>query len=82
MRRYKVPEAKYFTQSFCGECGGKVPTIDAARGVAIVPMGGLDDPPPMAPQEHIWISALPSWSGIHDDLPRFEAAPTHPLGRR
>lgn len=75
LRRYKVPEAKYFTQSFCGNCGGKAPTVDAQRKVAIVPMGSLDDPPPLLPQEHIWVADLPAWNRITDDLPQCEGAP-------
>ncbi len=75
VRRYKVPEARYFTQCFCGNCGGKVPTVDTSRKIAVVPLGGLDDPPPIAPQEHIWTADVPAWSEILDDLPRFEGPP-------
>jgi len=72
---YKIPEARYFTQCFCADCGGKVPTLDAGREIAIVPLGALDDPPPIRPQEHIWTASIPSWSGIFDDLPRHEGPP-------
>jgi len=75
IRSYRVPEAKYFTQCFCGRCGATVPTLDLDRRIAIVPMGSLDDEAPIGPQEHIWTSAIPSWSGIHDDLPRREGPP-------
>lgn len=80
VRRFKVPEAEHFTQAFCSTCGGKVPVLDESRGVAIVPLGMLDDPPMLEPAEHIWTSSIPSWSGIHDDLPRFEGRPSAPLG--
>lgn len=75
IRRYKVPEAKYFTQCFCGRCGAKVPVVDRDRGITIVPLGGLDDPPPISPQEHIWTADIPSWSGIHDKLPQHQGPP-------
>ena len=75
IRRYKVPEAKYFTQSFCARCAGKVPMVDRERAIAVVPLGGLDDPSPIAPREHIWTADVPSWSGIHDALPQHEGPP-------
>jgi hypothetical protein len=76
IRRYRIPEARFFTQCFCGDCGGKVPTVDTQRGIAIVPLGALDDAPPIPPQEHIWTASIPSWSGIFDDLPRREGPPS------
>jgi hypothetical protein len=75
IRRYKVPEAQYFTQSFCARCGCKAPTLDPGRKIAVVPLGGLDDPPPLSPQEHIWTADVPAWGGIHDALPQFEGPP-------
>ncbi len=75
IRSFKLPDAKFFTQCFCGSCGGKVPMVDPGRGIAVVPMGALDDAPPIGPQEHIWCGSIPSWSGIHDDLPRHDGPP-------
>ena len=75
IREYKLPEALYFTQSFCRECGSKVPRVDADRGIAVVPMGGLDDAPPIEPEEHIWVESLAVWDQIVDDLPQHSQAP-------
>ena len=72
IRRYKLPEAEFFTQCFCERCGGKVPNLDRERGIAVVPLGGLDDPAPMAPVEHIFVADQPAWSRIEDDLPRHD----------
>jgi hypothetical protein len=67
---YKVPEAKFFTQVFCRTCGAKLPRVDLGRGIAIVPMGSLDDDPGIRPQEHIFVDDRAVWAGIHDALPR------------
>ena len=75
VRRYKVPDAQHFTQSFCGRCGAAAPTDDDARKIAVVPLGGLDDLPPIPPREHIWTASIPSWSGIYDALPQHEGPP-------
>lgn len=75
IRRYKLPEANYFTQCFCGRCGAKVPMIDPDRKIAVVPLGALDDPTPIDPREHIWTDDVPGWGGIQDDLPQCPGPP-------
>lgn len=75
VREYKLPEARYFTQAFCGACGSKVPRVDADRSIVVIPMGGLDDPPPARPEEHIWVDSRASWHDIHDALPRHAEGP-------
>jgi hypothetical protein len=75
IRLYKVPEARFFTQSFCGGCGSCVPRIDTERGVAVVPLGCLDDAPPIGPQEHIWVESKAVWHSIEDDLPQRAQGP-------
>ena len=74
---YKVPEAERFTQTFCATCGAKMPRTDAARGIAIVPMGALDDDPGVRPAEHIFVADKAPWFEITDALPQHAAyAPT------
>lgn len=70
VRRYKVPEAEFFTQTFCGRCGGKTPTVDTERKIAVIPMGALDDAPGQTPAEHIFIADKPAWTHVHDALPQ------------
>ncbi|TMA66851.1 MAG: GFA family protein [Deltaproteobacteria bacterium] len=73
---YKVPEAQFFTQTFCRTCGGPVPRIDRERNFAIVPMGTLDDDPGMRPQAHIFVGSKAPWYEIQDELPKYaEYAP-------
>jgi hypothetical protein len=76
LERYKVPGAKYFMQVFCRHCGSSMPRVDRERGIAVVPMGALDDDPGIRPQGHIFVGSKAPWVEIHDDLPRHdEAAP-------
>lgn len=72
---YKVPEADRFTQAFCRHCGSPVPHLSHQRGVAVVPMGGLDDVPPLAPQCHIFVGSKAPWFAIADDLPQYVEYP-------
>lgn len=76
VRDYKLPEARFFAQSFCVRCGSKVPRIDPTRDIAIVPLGSLDDPPPMLPQEHIFVASRAAWDVLEDDLPCHQEGPT------
>ena len=42
-----------YRRTFCGVCGGPVPTAD--RGVIRIPAGTLDDDPGLRPQRHIFV---------------------------
>jgi hypothetical protein len=76
LQSFKVPDAQRFTQVFCRVCGSSMPRVDHSRNVAVVPMGGLDDPPPMRPQAHIFVGSKAPWYEITDDLPQYEEYPT------
>lgn len=73
---YKVPEAARFTQVFCRVCGAILPRVDRERGVAIVPLGTLDDDPGLRPQCHIFVGSKAVWYAIVDDLPQYDEYPT------
>jgi hypothetical protein len=75
LAEYKIPEAKFFTQTFCRICGSKAPRIARDRGFAIVPLGSLDDDPGIRLREHIWVGSKAPWHEIHDDLPRYDEGP-------
>ena len=76
VRVYRLPEARYFAQSFCGRCGSTMPFVDDGRRIVIVPLGGLDDAPPIAPREHIWVESKAVWHSIVDSLPQFLRGPS------
>lgn len=75
LKRYKLPEARRFTQAFCDTCGAPQPYHDVARNFAFIPLGALDDDPGIKPAEHIYVADKAGWHDITDDLPRFEKAP-------
>ncbi|HXC50530.1 MAG TPA: GFA family protein [Candidatus Limnocylindrales bacterium] len=75
LRQYKVPDARYFAQVFCGHCGSAMPRSDEGRDLAVIPLGSMDDDPPMLPQMHIFVSDKAAWIGIFDELPQFAEGP-------
>lgn len=72
---YKVPDAQFFTQTFCRTCGGKTPRHDASRGIAIAPLACFDDDPGMHPQMHIFAGSKAPWFEITDALPQHAGSP-------
>ena len=68
---YKVPDARFFTLSFCSTCGGAVPYSSVERGIVIAPAGSLDNDPHCAPQAHIYVGSKANWFDIADDLPQY-----------
>ena len=75
---YKLPEAEFFTQRFCRVCGSPMPHFDRDRGIAIVPMGSLDDDPGARPTRHVFVGSKTPWFEITDALPQFaERPPEH-----
>lgn len=73
--RYKVPEAKFFTQAFCRVCGGGMPNLSKERGIANIPLGSLDDDPGRGADDHIFTGSKAPWYEITGDLPQFDEMP-------
>lgn len=48
-----------------------MPHLDAGRGIAVIPFGGLDDDPGVRPSRHIYVDDMARWCEITDDLPAF-----------
>lgn len=72
LRSYKPPEADRFTHTFCGDCGSTMPFRNVDRGLAVIPMGSLDDDPDHRPDAHIFVGSKAPWFEITDALPQHE----------
>lgn len=75
VRTYRVPEARFFGQTFCTLCGSPVPRLDPSRGIAIVPAGSLDGDPGARVMEHIFVGSKAPWFEITDALPQHAEGP-------
>jgi len=75
LESYKVPEARFFRQTFCRVCGSGMPRADPARGLAVIPFGALDDDPGRGAGRHIYAAYKAPWYTIAGDLPQFPEAP-------
>jgi hypothetical protein len=72
---YKVPEAERFMNSFCKNCGSRVPRFVEKFGVVMIPAGSLDNEPGIAPQARIFTGSRVSWSCGAAALPEFTELP-------
>jgi hypothetical protein len=75
IRAFRVPEAKRFTNQFCGICGGRLPRQPAGTDTVVLPAGSLDEEAPIRPQARIFTDARASWSCSGDEVPTYPASP-------
>ena len=75
LQSYKPPEAERFTHVFCRRCGSSMPWLSESRGLAIIPMGSLDEDPGVTARANIFVESKASWFTITDDLPQHPKAP-------
>ena len=52
-----------------------MPRVDPERGIAVIPLGSLDDDPVVKPVDHIFVSSKADWHEITDDLPTYKDGP-------
>ena len=71
---YRLPGAKFFAHAFCRTCGSGAPRRDPGRGIALIPMGSLDDDPGRGVDRHIFVGSRAPWYEFEDGLPQFDAA--------
>ena len=74
LKSFKIPNAKYFTQTFCDTCGSLMPRLDLERGIAVIPFGGFDISPALTPSRHVHVASKVPWIQIADELPQFGSA--------
>lgn len=75
VREYRLPEAVRFGVAFCTACGSDVARRSPQINGAVIPAGGLDDEPGMAPQANIFVGSRANWYAISDTLPQFTELP-------
>jgi hypothetical protein len=75
LREFKVPDAQFYTTSFCRTCGANMPRVSRERNFVVIPAGSLDTDPPMRSQRHIFTSYKAPWFEITDSAPQFPEGP-------
>ena len=73
VRRYRPPGAERFQHAFCDTCGSTLPFRIEARGLVLLPMGGLDDDPDHAFDAQIYVDFRAPWWPVDPALPQHHA---------
>ena len=73
--RYEVPEAKYYTTSFCKQCGSTLPWSVKTSVNVVVPAGTLDESPAIQPAQNIYWGSRAGWYQHPDTLQYFDHSP-------
>ena len=73
--RFELPEAKYFSSSFCKTCGSSLPWLTQSGTAMIVPAGTLDDDPEARPKHNIFYADKACWYDDVSSLVRYDALP-------
>lgn len=75
VRRFELPDAKYWCNGFCDICGSTLPWLSRNGRTFIIPAGTLDDDPGAVPTQNIYFGSRANWYqhaadlAIHDELP-------------
>ena len=78
VRRWDMPEAKYYSRCFCDVCGSALPWLSRTGKAWIVPAGSLDEDPGWRPAMSIFWDSRAPWYESVDDLPQHaEGPPRH-----
>ena len=73
--RFELPEAKYFSSSFCKTCGSSLPWLTQSGTAMIVPAGTLDDDPEARPKHNIFYADKACWYSDVNSLVKYDALP-------
>ena len=75
-RRFELPTARAWCNSFCATCGSSVPWLSRSGKLMIVPAGALEDDPGERPRRNVFFAARAPWYVHASELPCFAAEAT------
>ena len=75
VKYYPLPDTKYFATSFCRECGANLPWLNQQGSAVIVPVGTLDDPIALRPENNIHWDSKADWYVETGQMKKFATLP-------
>jgi hypothetical protein len=75
VRRFELPNAKYWSTCFCSECGSAMPWLSRTGKAYIVPAGALDDDPGIRPLFSIHYGSRAPWYVHPSEIEMHETLP-------
>lgn len=75
VRRFELPDAKYWCSGFCTQCGSSMPWLSKTGKSWIVPAGAFDDDVPERPARNVYFASRASWYVHASELEAFDTYP-------
>lgn len=75
IKRYELPNAKWWSTAFCTECGSALPWLTRNGKSMVVTAGTLDDDPGVRPTQSVHFDSRPPWYVHVTDLEMHETLP-------
>ena len=72
---FTLPATRH-TRAFCRVCGSALPSRHMEGCLLVVPAGSLDDPAPIRPDAHLFVSSKANWDDGLETIPRMEKYPS------
>ena len=75
VRRFELPDTKYWSTCFCSDCGSAMPWLSRTGKAYIVPAGALDGDPGIRPNYSIYYGSRAPWHVDPSELEKHETLP-------
>ena len=75
VKRFELPDAKYWCSSFCDICGSSLPWLSRTGKAYIVPVGTLDGDPGVKPTRNVYVDSGAPWYVHASELESFAEGP-------
>lgn len=75
VKRFDLPDAKYWCTAFCTACGSTMPWLSKTGKAFIVAAGALDDDPASRPDRNIFYGSRAPWYVPASELAAHETFP-------
>jgi len=74
--RFEPEDTKYFTTTFCKNCGSSLPWADKSKRAVVVPAGTLDTDPEIKPIHNVFWESRAPWFTDVSALVKYDELPT------
>jgi hypothetical protein len=75
VKRYEMPDAKFFCTGWCDKCGSALPWLSRNGKYYLVPAGALDEDPRVKPTRSIHWASKGEWYDGIEGMEKFEGEP-------
>ena len=75
VRRFELPDAKFFCTGWCDKCGSALPWLSRNGKYYLVPAGAFDEDPGIRATRNVHLASKAAWDEGHEALEMFDEEP-------